>query len=131
MTFESVDEILWCDRSNVTSIAVLLHGTNCFSIFSYRKKFGIFLNLKFGTLGSLKVVNSQPSTHPRNWVYNNDLQNRSDIMRKLHRFISLRIVSLVVTLKNISFVLFCNLNYQNGQTILIAIFIDGIGSGKT
>ena len=27
LTFESVDEILWCDHSNETSSAVLLHGT--------------------------------------------------------------------------------------------------------
>ena len=27
LTFESVDEILWCDHSNQTSSAVLLHGT--------------------------------------------------------------------------------------------------------
>ena len=27
LTFESVDEILWCDHSNETSSAVLSHGT--------------------------------------------------------------------------------------------------------
>ena len=42
LTFESVDEILWCDHSNETSSAVLLHGTICFSTF-YKMKFGIFL----------------------------------------------------------------------------------------
>ena len=26
LTFESVDKILWCDHSNETSLAVLLHG---------------------------------------------------------------------------------------------------------
>ena len=31
LTFESVDEILWCDHSNETSSAVLLHGTICFA----------------------------------------------------------------------------------------------------
>ena len=41
LTFESVDEILWCDHSNETSSAVLLRGTICFSIF-YKIKFGIF-----------------------------------------------------------------------------------------
>ena len=30
LTFESMDEILWCDHSNETSLAVLLHGTICF-----------------------------------------------------------------------------------------------------
>ena len=30
LTFESVIEILWCDHSNETSSAVLLHGTICF-----------------------------------------------------------------------------------------------------
>ena len=43
LTFESVEEILWCDHSNETSSAVLLHGTICFSIFC-KTKFGIFLN---------------------------------------------------------------------------------------
>ena len=42
LTFESVDEILWCDHSNETSSAVLLHGTVCFSI-SYKIEFGSFL----------------------------------------------------------------------------------------
>ena len=31
LTFESVDEFLWCDHSNETSFAVLSHGTSCFS----------------------------------------------------------------------------------------------------
>ena len=30
LTFESVDEILWCDHSNETFSTVLLHGTICF-----------------------------------------------------------------------------------------------------
>ena len=42
LTFKSVVEILWCDHSNDTSSAVLLHGIICFSIF-YKIKFGIFL----------------------------------------------------------------------------------------
>ena len=42
LTFASVDEILWCDHSNETSLAVLLHGTICFSIF-YKIKFEIYL----------------------------------------------------------------------------------------
>ena len=40
--FESVNKIPWCDHSNETSSAVLLHGTICFSIF-YEMKFGFFL----------------------------------------------------------------------------------------
>ena len=51
LTFESVDEILWCDHSNETSSAVLLHGFICFSIF-YKMKFGIFL--EFSCLQSLE-----------------------------------------------------------------------------
>ena len=34
LTFESVDEILWCDHSNETSSAVLLHGTTRFQYFT-------------------------------------------------------------------------------------------------
>ena len=33
LTFESVDEILWCDHSNKTLSTVLLQGTICFAIF--------------------------------------------------------------------------------------------------
>ena len=32
LTLESVDKILWCGRSNETSLAALLHGTICFAI---------------------------------------------------------------------------------------------------
>ena len=46
LTFESVDEILWCDHSNETSSVVLLHGTICFSIF-YKTNLGFFLNFYF------------------------------------------------------------------------------------
>ena len=38
LTFESVDEILWCDHSNETSLPVLTHGAICFSKF-YKMKF--------------------------------------------------------------------------------------------
>ena len=41
LIFESVDEILWCDHSNETSSAVLLHGTTCFLIF-YKVEFRNF-----------------------------------------------------------------------------------------
>ena len=33
LTCESVSRILWCDHSNETSSAVLLHGTICCAIF--------------------------------------------------------------------------------------------------
>ena len=47
LTFKSVDKFLWCDHSNKTFSAVLLHGTVCFSIF-YKIEFEIFfLNFDF------------------------------------------------------------------------------------
>ena len=46
LTFEPIDEILWCDHSDETSSAALLHGTIGFSIF-HKMKFGIFLNFDF------------------------------------------------------------------------------------
>ena len=52
LTFVFVDEILWCDHSNKTSFAVLLHGTICSSIF-YKIKFRIIL--KFLSLALLGV----------------------------------------------------------------------------
>ena len=45
LTFESVDEILWCDHSNKTFLSVLLHGAICFSIF-YKMKFVIFITVR-------------------------------------------------------------------------------------
>ena len=41
LTFESVDEILWCDHSNETSLPKLTHGAICFSKFD---------TMKFGNL---------------------------------------------------------------------------------
>ena len=43
LTFESVEEILWCDHSNETSQSVLSHGATCVSKF-YKTNFGIFLS---------------------------------------------------------------------------------------
>ena len=55
LTFESVDEILWCDHLNETSSAALLHGTICFLTFS-KIKFEIFFRfLVVGTLGSFQL----------------------------------------------------------------------------
>ena len=39
LTFESLDEILWCEHSNESSLPVLTRGTICFSKF-YKMKFG-------------------------------------------------------------------------------------------
>ena len=49
LTFESVDEMLWCYNSNETTSAVLSLGTICFSIFC-KLKFGVFLDFGFWTL---------------------------------------------------------------------------------
>ena len=55
LTFESVDEILHCDHSNDSSLAVLSHGTIYILVF-YKMKFDICLELPFlGTLGSERV----------------------------------------------------------------------------
>ena len=53
-TFESVNEILWCDHSNETS-AVLSLGAICFPI-SCKMKFGIFLDFGFYTLLGVKKM---------------------------------------------------------------------------
>ena len=52
LSFESVDENLWCDHSNEMSLAVPFHGTICFSIF-HKMKLWIFL--KFWCLAHLGV----------------------------------------------------------------------------
>ena len=57
LTFESADEILWCDHSNETSLLVLTHGATCFSRF-HKMKFGIFCRiLPLATFGSERVKN--------------------------------------------------------------------------
>ena len=42
LSFECVDDILWCDGTNETSSAVLLNGTVYICVF-YKMKFGIRL----------------------------------------------------------------------------------------
>ena len=57
LTFESVDEILWCDHSNETSVPVLTHGATGFSKF-HKMEFGIFSRiLPLATFGSDRVKN--------------------------------------------------------------------------
>ena len=53
LTFESVDEILWCHHSNESSLEVVLLGTICFSIVC-KMKFGIFHDLGFELSWELK-----------------------------------------------------------------------------
>ena len=57
LTFESVDKILWCDHSNETSLAVLLHGTICFVFFQYftKRNLGFLLNFGFWHSWELKA----------------------------------------------------------------------------
>ena len=43
LTFESVNDILWCDHSNGTYVAVLSHSNICFTAV-YTKKLGIFVD---------------------------------------------------------------------------------------
>ena len=44
LTFEFIDETLWCKHLNETSLSVLLYATLCFLIFS-KLKFGFFLEV--------------------------------------------------------------------------------------
>ena len=52
LTFESADEILWCDHSDETFLAVPLYGIIFFSIF-YKIKFRVFVVVSI--LGSERV----------------------------------------------------------------------------
>ena len=58
LTFEPVDEILWCDHLNETSSAVLWNGTICFSTF-YKMKFGILYEFLSLALLGVKGLNTQ------------------------------------------------------------------------
>ena len=51
LTFESVDEILWCDHSNETSSTVLLHGAICFPNHFTNLNWGFSRILMFAALG--------------------------------------------------------------------------------
>ena len=46
LTFESVDEIVWCDHSNESSMPVLAHGAIYFSKF-HKMKFGNLVEICF------------------------------------------------------------------------------------
>ena len=59
-TSKSVDEILWCDHSNETSLATLSYGTIYISVF-YKMKFGIRLEFWFSALLGVKGVNGEPA----------------------------------------------------------------------
>ena len=57
LTFESVDETLWKDHLNETSLPALTHGATCFSKF-HKMKFGIFCRISpLATFGSDRVKN--------------------------------------------------------------------------
>ena len=47
---------IWCDHSNETFLAVILHGTICFSIIFYKIRFRIFLVLWFLALLGVKEL---------------------------------------------------------------------------
>ena len=48
LTFESVDEMLWCDHSDETSLPVLSLGTICFSKFYKNDIWEFLFNFAFG-----------------------------------------------------------------------------------
>ena len=56
LTFESVDEILWCDHSNESSLPVLTHGAICFSKF-HKMKFGHLVEICFWLNLAVKGLN--------------------------------------------------------------------------
>ena len=53
LTFESVDEILWCDHSNESSLPVVTHGDICFSKF-HKMKFRHLVEIAFGYIWQWK-----------------------------------------------------------------------------
>ena len=55
LTFESVDEILWCDHPNESSLPVLTHGAICFSKFLQNEIWKSGRNLPLARFGSERV----------------------------------------------------------------------------
>ena len=49
LTFDSADQILWCDHSNESFLPVLTHGAICFTKFHEMKFGGNLLLAKFGS----------------------------------------------------------------------------------
>ena len=62
LTFESVDEILWCDHSNESSLPVLSHDATCFSKF-HKVKFGNLVEICFWLNLAVKGLNNVSIVH--------------------------------------------------------------------
>ena len=65
LTFQSVDEILWCDHSNESSLPVLTHGAICFSQF-WKMKFGNLVETCLWPHLALKGLR-KPLKWPASW----------------------------------------------------------------
>ena len=65
LTFQSVDEILWCDHSNERSLPVLTHGAICFSQF-WKMKFGNLVETCLWPHLALKGLR-KPLKWPASW----------------------------------------------------------------
>ena len=81
LTFEYLNEIPWCDHSNKTSFPVLLHGSTCFSIIIYKKKFKILYEFN-----SYELKGKMLSLHY--W-------QRKNISRKVHVMETRNMTSLI------------------------------------
>ena len=73
LTFESADQILWCDHSNECSLPVLTHGAICFSKF-YKMKFANLLKICLwlhlavkGLIWSQCPKKERKSSHLKTW----------------------------------------------------------------
>ena len=56
LTFDSLNQILWCDHSKEISLEVLSCGVICFKT-CYKMKFGIFVEFAFGHVWQFERVN--------------------------------------------------------------------------
>ena len=52
LTFDTADEILWCDHPNETFLGALSHGASCFSAFYNMKFWSFSLMLTLAISGS-------------------------------------------------------------------------------
>ena len=87
LPFKSINKILWCDHLNETSLAVLLHGTICFSILNFYKNelWDFFLNFVFWHPWEFKGFKSLliPIKNLYTWVERDNVK-QSFLSKKKH-----------------------------------------------
>ena len=105
------DKILWCDHSNESSSAVLLHGTICFSIL-HKIKFGSFLKFWYFALLEVQGLRKEMTDFWfRKTCFDNDLLLISSSENTIKW--SLRVVQEILEVLHVLFVIVQTASWQH------------------